>query len=290
MDMLLGVGVASVLILFSVALRAGIGATWLNRLGAKPRHPEAPDVTPVMAIDAMDEATPSLTTVLRAADVPSAAAPPASPPRRPALPPRRAHRDTRTARSRAAGPAVRQPLRPTEHDQLCALLEACSIVPAQVEPEAEPAAPAAGASATIVHLPESTARASAPVATADDRADDGSGRAVEEVFAIAAQLRRRSEEARATPRADTEAGWRTKDASPATREVTIIADELAQRWAVEAVNRAAEQARIDTEARLAASRSGAPAAGFDPTGPGRVHPASDHAPARPAGRELGRSA
>jgi uncharacterized membrane protein YccC len=55
----------------------------------------------------------------------------------------------------------------------------------------------------------------------------------------------------------------------------------------EAVNRAAEQARIDTEARLAASRSGAPTAGSDPTGVARVHPASDHAPhiARPAGRE-----
>jgi hypothetical protein len=300
MDMVLGVAVASVLILFSVTLRAGIGATWLNRLGAKPRHPEAPDVTPEMAIDAMDPATTSLTTVLRAADIPSAAAtPPAGhPPRRPAPLPRRAHRDPRTARSRAAGPAgaVRQPLRPAEHDRLCALLEACSIVPAQRE--AEDAAPAAGSSSmaeTIVHSPQREALASEPVAAAaeDDQAEDESRRAVEEVFAIAAQLRRRSEdEARATARAgaDPEAGWRTKDPSPATREVTIIADELAQRWAVEAVNRAAEQARIDTEARLAASRSGAPAAGFDPTGPGRVHPASDHAPARPAGRELGRSA
>jgi hypothetical protein len=62
--------------------------------------------------------------------------------------------------------------------------------------------------------------------------------------------------------------------------VTIIADELAQHWAVEAVNRAAEQARIDTEARLAASRSGAPTA------------TSDHASpiAWPAGQELWRRA
>jgi hypothetical protein len=190
---------------------------------------------------------------------------------------------------------VRQPLRPAEHDRLCALLEACSIVPAQVE--AEDAAPAAGPSPmaeTIVHSPQREALASEPVAAAaeDDQAEDQSRRAVEEVFAIAAaQLRRRSEEeARATARAgaDPEARWRTKkDPSPAAREVTRIADELAQRWAVEAVNRAAEQARIDTEARLAASRSGAPTAGSDPTGLARVHPASDHAPhiARPAGRE-----
>jgi len=147
---------------------------------------------------------------------------------------------------------------------------------------------------TIVHSPQRAARASEPVATAaaDDQADDESRRAVEEVFAIAAaQLRRRSEEeARATARAgaDPEARGRTKDPSPATREVTIIADELAQRWAVETVNRAAEQARIDTEARLAASRSGAPTAGSDPTGLARVHPAPRIA--GPAGRELWRSA
>jgi hypothetical protein len=273
MDMVLGVAVASVLILFSVTLRAGIGATWLNRLGAKPWRPDAPGVTAATATDPMDPATTSLTTVLRAADIPSAAAtPPAGhPPRRPAPLPRRAHRDPRTARSRAAGPAgaVRQPLRPAEHDRLCALLEACSIVPAQVE--AEDAAPAAGPSSmaeTIVHSPQREALASEPVvAAAEDRheqVEDQSRRAVEEVLAIAAaQLRRRSEEeARTTARAgaDPEPRWRTKDPSPATREVTIIADELAQRWAVEAVNRAAEQARIDTEARLAASRSGAPTA------------------------------
>jgi len=246
MDILLGVAVGGVLILSSVTLRAGVGATWLSRLRAKLRPPDAPDVPAATAIDPMGDAAVPLTTVLRAADIPPGAAPPAASllSRRPALPPRRASRDPRTALSRAAGPAgaVRQPLRSAEHDALCALLEACSIVPAQAEPEAE----------TVVHIPRRAARASEAVAAAQDRrdqAEDESHRAVEEVFAIAAaQLRRRSEEEmlRETAGADTEGKvWPTKKGpSPATREVTRIADELAQHWAVEAVNRTAEQARV----------------------------------------------
>ena len=53
MDMVLGVAVASALILFSVTLRAGIGATWVNRLGAKPWRPDAPSVTAATATDLM---------------------------------------------------------------------------------------------------------------------------------------------------------------------------------------------------------------------------------------------
>jgi hypothetical protein len=278
MDMVLGVAVAGALILFSVTLRAGIGATWVNRLGARPWRSDAPGVAAASAIDLTDPAAMSLTTVLRAADIAAAATPAAClPPRRPAPPLRRARRDPRTTRSRAAGPApaLRQPLWPPEHDALYALLESFSIVPAQgeteVEPEAKTAAPAAepcSMAATIVHLPPREALASTrKAAAALDRhgqADDQSRRAVEEVFAIAAaQLRRRSEEEAL--------GAAARDSSQATREVNRIADELAQHWAVEAVNRAAEQARLDTEARLAASRSGAPPATSSDT--------------RPAGRE-----
>jgi hypothetical protein len=299
MDIALGVAVGGVLILFSLTLRAGMGAAWLNRLGAKLRRPDAPDVPGATAIDAMGEATVPLATVLRAAGISPVAAPAPEflPPPRPALPPRRASRDQRAARSRAAGPAsaVRQPLRPAEHDKLCALLEACSIVPAQgeVEPVAPAAAPSPMVAETIVHIPEDRAPASGPMTPVAEnhQAEDESRRAVEEVSAIAAaQLRRRLEEVlRVAPGADAEAKGRTrKDPSPATREVTRIADELAQHWAVEAVNRTAEKARIDTEARRAASPSIAPTAtGFGTTGVAPVDPAWDHTlpTARSAGRE-----